>query len=221
MTEFLDGIEAVLYDFGGVFTTSPFDEVERAGEEQQLPAGRLLEIVFGPYHEDTDHPWHRLERGEISLLAARDGIIELGRREGVDSDPLQLLARMSEDGGVRESLVERAIRIHRKGFPTALVTNNVSEFRERWKTMIPTEELFDVIVDSSEVGLRKPDPAIYELALERIGGVAPESALFLDDHPNNVRAAERLGIRGLLVTAELAPTLRVLDALIERGPRTN
>mgnify|MGYP001807826056 CR=1 FL=1 len=221
MTDFLDGVEAVLYDFGGVFTTSPFDEVERAGEEQKLPAGRLLEIVFGPYHEDTDHPWHRLERGEISLLEARDGILELGRREGVDSDPLQLLARMSEDGGVRESLVKRAIRIHQKGFPTALVTNNVSEFRERWKTMIPTEELFDVIVDSSEVGLRKPDPAIYELALERIGGGAPESALFLDDHPNNVRAAERLGIRGLLVTAELDPTLRVLDALIERGPRTN
>lgn len=221
MTEILDDIEAVLYDFGGVFTTSPFDEVERAGEEQKLPAGRLLEIVFGPYHEDTDHPWHRLERGEISLLDARDGIIDLGRREGIESDPLQLLARMSESGGVREPIVERAFDIRRLGFSTALVTNNAAEFRERWKTMIPTDELFDVIVDSSEVGLRKPNPAIYQLALERIGGVAPESALFLDDHPNNVRAAERLGIQGLLVTPELEPTLRVLDALIERGPRTS
>ena len=187
MTESLDEIEAVLYDFGGVFTTSPFDEVERVGEEQKLPAGRLLEIVFGPYHEDTDHPWHQLERGEISLLEAREGIIDLGRREGIESDPLQLLARMSESGGVRESIVERAFDIRRRGFSTALVTNNAAEFRERWKTMIPTDELFDVIVDSSEVGLRKPNPAIYELALERIGGVAPESALFLDDHPNNVR----------------------------------
>ena len=221
MTEILDDIEAVLYDFGGVFTTSPFDEVERAGEEQKLPAGRLLEIVFGPYHEDTDHPWHRLERGEISLLDARDGIIDLGRREGIESDPLQLLARMSESGGVREPIVERAFDIRRLGFSTALVTNNAAEFRERWKTMIPTDELIDVIVDSSEVGLRKPNPAIYQLALERIGGVAPESALFLDDHPNNVRAAERLGIQGLLVTPELEPTLRVLDALIERGPRTS
>jgi len=122
---------------------------------------------------------------------------------------------------VRESIVKRAFDIRRLGFSTALVTNNAAEFRERWKTMIPTDELFDVIVDSSEVGLRKPNPAIYELALERIGGVAPESALFLDDHPNNVRAAERLGIRGLLVTPELEPTLRVLDALIARGPQTN
>ena len=221
MTGPADGIETVLYDFGGVFTTSPFDEVERAGEEQKLPAGRLLEIVFGPYHDDTDHPWHRLERGEISLLEARDGIIELGRREGIDSDPLQLLARMSQDGGVRETIVQRALEIRRRGFSTALVTNNVAEFRDRWKTMIPTEEMFDVIVDSSEVGLRKPNPAIYELALAKLGGSAPKSALFLDDHPNNVRAAERIGIRGLLVTPDLDPTHQVLDALIERGPETN
>ena len=208
-------IEAVLFDFGGVFTPSPFDAAEELGASLGAAPGRVLEIVFGPYHEDTDHPWHRLERGEIPLVEAREAIIALGAAEGIDSDPFRLFARMSAGGGARAAMVERAQRIVASGYRTALVTNNAREFRDAWRKLVPADELFQVIVDSSEVGMRKPNPRIFELTLERLGGVSPERALFLDDAASNVAAAEKLGIRGVLVRADLHDALAALDALLE------
>jgi putative hydrolase of the HAD superfamily len=208
-------IDAVLFDFGGVFTASPFDAAEELGASLGAAPGRVLEIVFGPYHEDTDHPWHRLERGEIPLALARDAIIALGRAEGIDADPFRLFARMASGGGARAAMVERAQRIVARGYRTALVTNNAHEFREGWRKLVPADELFHVIVDSCEVGVRKPDPRIFALALEKLGGVRPERALFLDDHPSNVAAAAKLGIRSVLVRSDLADALAALDALLE------
>jgi epoxide hydrolase-like predicted phosphatase len=208
-------IDAVLFDFGGVFTPSPFDAAEELGASLGAAPGRLLEIVFGPYHEDTNHPWHRLERGEISLVDAREAILLLGRAEGIDSDPFRLFARMGAGGTARAPMVERAQRIVAHGYRTALVTNNAHEFREGWRKLVPADELFQVIVDSSEVGMRKPDPRIFELALERLGGIRPERALFLDDAASNVAAAEKLGIQSVLVRADLRDALAALDALLE------
>mgnify|MGYP006188898741 FL=1 len=206
-------IDAVLFDFGGVFTASPFDAIEELEQEIGSQPGQILELVFGPYHEDTDHPWHRLERGEVSLEIARNEIIELGNLVGIDSDPFTLFARMGSSG-IREEMVNRGLALRKQGYRTALVTNNAHEFRERWVQMIPVDELFDSIIDSSEVGVRKPDPRIYQLALESVGGVDPRRALFLDDLQSNVDAAERLGIRGLLVTPNLEEPLAALDQLI-------
>jgi putative hydrolase of the HAD superfamily len=208
-------IDAVLFDFGGVFTASPFDAAEELGASLGAAPGRVLEIVFGPYYEDTDHPWHRLERGEIPLALARDAIIALGRAEGIDADPFRLFARMASGGGARAAMVERAQRIVARGYRTALVTNNAHEFREGWRKLVPADELFHVIVDSCEVGVRKPDPRIFALALEKLGGVRPERALFLDGHPSNVAAAAKLGIRSVLVRSDLADALAALDALLE------
>ncbi len=212
-----DAIDAVLFDFGGVFTASPFDAIEAVGAEMGAPPGRLQEIVFGPYHEDTDHPWHRLERGEIALGDARDEIIALGRAEGLDADPFQMFARMggsgSGDAGAREVLVDRTRRLRACGIRTGLVTNNAREFRERWMQLLPVVELFEVVVDSSEVGMRKPDPRIYHHALDALGVVA-DRTLFLDDAQSNVDAATRLGIRGVLVTEDLQHALASLDAIL-------
>jgi putative hydrolase of the HAD superfamily len=209
-------IRAVLFDFGGVFTPSPFDAAEALGKELGAAPGQLLEIVFGPYHEDTDHPWHRLERGETTLVEARDAILELGRAEGVDADPFRLFARMAGGDGARTPMVERARQLLAAGYRTALVTNNAHEFRDGWRRLVPADELFQVIVDSSEVGVRKPDARIFELTLERLGGIEPAEALFLDDAASNVEAAERLGIRSVLVRPDLEDALATLDALLER-----
>ncbi|HEU4429011.1 MAG TPA: HAD-IA family hydrolase, partial [Myxococcota bacterium] len=101
-----------------------------------------------------------------------------------------------------------------RGYRTALVTNNIVEFRDSWRKMVPADELFDVIVDSSAVRMRKPNPAIFHHTLELLGGIAPHECLFLDDAASNVEAAERLGIRGVLVRPDLRDALAALDALL-------
>ncbi len=211
----MGNVRAILFDFGGVFTDSPFDAAEALGTELGAEPGRVLEIVFGPYHEDTDHPWHRLERGEIPLVEAREAILALGRAEGIDADPFRLFARMGRGDGARAPMVERARLLLAAGYRTALVTNNAHEFRDAWRRLVPADELFEVIVDSSEVGMRKPDPRIFELTLERLGGIGPGEVLFLDDAASNVAAAERLGIRSVLVRPDLGDALAALDALLE------
>lgn len=210
----MDPIKAVLFDFGGVFTPSPFAALDTLGEQLGADPRRLMEIIFGPYHADTDHPWHRLERGEITLPDAREAIRALGARDGIDADLFKLLVLMADGEGPRQAMVQRTRRLVEAGYRTALVTNNAREFRESWERLLPLEELFDVVVDSSEVGMRKPDPKIFHLALERLGGVAPREAIFLDDFPSNVEAATRLGIRGILVEPDLRTALAELDALL-------
>lgn len=205
-------IRAVLFDFGGVFTPSPFGALDALAEGLGADPALLMDIVFGPYDTDTDHPWHRLERGELRFLEARDGILALGRESGVEADLIQLFTSM-DHSSARQELVDRVRGLRDKDLYTALVTNNVKEFSPAWRKLLPVEELFDVVIDSSEVGIRKPDPRIFHLALERLG-VAPDEALFLDDYPNNVHAAEALGMRGVLVEADPASALAVLDALL-------
>jgi epoxide hydrolase-like predicted phosphatase len=203
----------VLFDFGGVFTASPFGAVGTAAQELGAEPGRMEAIMFGSYHEDSDHSWHRLERGEISLATAQREIMAEGVRQGVEFDPLQVLLTLGGSGGVRTQFVERTRELRAQGYRTGLLTNNVAEFRDHWRAMLPVDELFELIVDSSEVGLRKPDPAIYQLALERLG-VAPDRTVFLDDYPANVDAAAALGIHAILVGEDPTPALTTLDHLL-------
>lgn len=212
--------DAILFDFGGVFTTSPFTVAREFGATLGAHPERIIELVFGPYDEDGDHPWHRLERGEIPLEEARQAIIALGQTEGLDTDPFRVLAAFSNGGGVREYVVEHVRRARSAGLKTAIVTNNIREFRDGWRGMLAVDELFDAIVDSSEVGRRKPDPEIFHLALAAVGGVAAERAVFLDDYAGNVRAARALGMRGILVEDEPAAALAELAAILDaRGVR--
>ncbi len=206
--------DAVLFDFGGVFTESPFRAAARHSEELGADPEHVMEIVFGPYHRDTDHPWHRLERGEVTLEAARNEIIELGRLEGLDTDPFQVLATIGVGHGANDAMVERVRRLRAEGYRTALVTNNAREFREGWYALIPVDELFEVVVDSSEVGVRKPDPRIFTHTLELLGGIPANRAVFLDDFDGNITAAEALGMRGILVGVDQTEAIVELDRIL-------
>ena len=209
-------IEAVIWDYGGVFSSSPFEAMAGVAREMGVDPQRYLEIVFGPYDHDTDHPWHRLERGEIPLAVARAEIQDLGRREGIDSDPFHLVGAMSRGGGApRAEVVDFARGLKGSGLRTALVTNNAVEFRAFWRRSIPLDELFHHVIDSSEVGLRKPDPRIFELALARLE-VPAARAVFLDDYAGNVEAARRVGMAGVLVTEEFGAALAELGRLLGR-----
>src|SRR5262249_25661262 len=109
---------------------------------------------------------------------------------------------------------EATRRLRARGLLTALVTNNAREFSRGWRAMIPIAELFDAVIDSCEVGVRKPDPAIFSLALRELGGVAPEHAVFLDDFPGNVAAARRIGMHGVLVDDDPTRALAELELLL-------
>lgn len=207
-------VDAVLYDFGGVFMPSPFEAIRKLGEEQGIDYEAAVEVLFGSYHEDTDHPWHRCERGEIEIAVARQEIRELGRQRGYDLDLFQMLKYLSGNGQLFEPMVECVRRVRAAGCRTAIVTNNVAEARDFWRPLIPLDELFDVVIDSSEVGMRKPDRRIYELALERLGGIAPGRAAFLDDFEGNVAAAEALGLIGILVGTDPTPAIEQVDRLL-------
>jgi putative hydrolase of the HAD superfamily len=209
----MPSVQAVLFDFGGVFMPSPFAAVRAFGEAQGIDPDRALALLFGAYDRDTDHPWHRLERGELSLLAARQAIMELGEPEH-RIDLFEALSAL-RDTTVRPDVVEIARDAHARGVKTAIVSNNVPEFGDAWRAMLPVDDLFDAIVDSAQVGIRKPDPRIFHLALERLGGLAPESAVFLDDFHGNVAAAERLGMRGILVEDDHRPAMEALRALLK------
>ena len=207
-------LKAVIFDFGGVFTDSPFHAVSAYASKIGASDEQVTDIVFGGYAVDSDHPWHQVERGEITLEAAREDIMALGREHGLEIDIWEVFMAMAENGGgLRKELVDYVPRIRASGLATGIITNNVVEFRDHWRSMLPVDELFDFVVDSSEVGMRKPNPAIFEKALA-IGGFSPEQVLFLDDYEGNVIAAEALNIRSILVDGDGAKTVADLDAVL-------
>ena len=211
---------AVIFDFGGVFIDSPFTALVAAATERELDPEQMLGVIFGPYDLDTDHPWHRLERGEITVFEARDRIVEDSRATiGREVDPFELLAALS-GSEIRHEMVEFCRSLRADGLRTGLLTNNATEFEEFWRPQLPLDELFDDVVDSSEEGLRKPDARIDHLALERLG-VEAADALFVDDAPGNVAGAERVGIRSVLIGPERSDVPAAVDELRRLvGPAT-
>lgn len=204
-------IDAVLFDFSGVITSSPWPAL-------QASAGGDLEFIVGPYHEDTDHPWHCLERGELTIeewVAAMQVVAdETGRT--LDLAPLQSLLG---DLTVHDDVVATIGALRAEGYRTALVTNNVREGASAWRAKIPVDDLFDAVIDSSSVGMRKPDPAIFAYSLDVLGGVAPHRAVFLDDVEGNIAGARRAGLHTILVDDPPGPALAALDLLLGRsGP---
>lgn len=210
-------IAAVLFDFGGVFTDSPFHAVDAYGAELGIGAREVTGIVFGSYDQDGDHPWHKLERGEITLDSAREQILVLGQERGLRVDIYELFARMAGNNAgadARQPLVQRVRSLREEGYATGIITNNVREFGDGWRGLVPIDELFDFVVDSSSAGVRKPDPRIFQIAMDHLDGVSPNEIVFLDDYPANVEAARALGLHSLLVGSDLQATIRELDALL-------
>ena len=114
---------------------------------------------------------------------------------------------------VHEPVVERVRSLRAEGYRVGLITNNVKEGSATWRAMLPVDELFEVVVDSCEVGMRKPNPAIFLHALHLLGGISPEQAVFLDDSPGNVVGAQRAGLHAIHVE-DPAQALADLDALL-------
>jgi putative hydrolase of the HAD superfamily len=201
--------DAVLFDFSGVLTTSPWPALAASG-------GGDLELVVGPYHEDTDHPWHRLERGEITLETWLTEVQALAASTGATFD-LAPLQRLFGELQVHDDVVAHIVSLRSDGYRTALITNNVAEGSNAWRSLVAVDDLFDVVVDSSSVGMRKPNPAIFTHTLDLLGGIAPQRAVFLDDVEGNLAGARLAGLHTILVDDPPAPALVELDLLLGRA----
>src|SRR3954452_4699926 len=211
-------IEAVLFDFNGVLTTSPFAHMAALGDDAGIAGQAVLDLMLGPYDDDTDHSWHRFERGEITAAEYGADLFARAAEAKMDLD-FTSLGNMMSRLEVHDIVVERVRTLRADGYRTGLVTNNVKEASLQWREMVPVDELFDVIVDSSQVGMRKPNPAIFLHALELLGGIAPSAAVFLDDAAGNVAGAQRAGLHAILVdAADPEPALAELDVILVTAP---
>ena len=214
-------IEAVIFDYGGVLSTTPFVGLAEFETRMGYPDKALGRLLFGggaspqgPTESIPDHDWHLLETGRLTLDEFHDRLV--ARSEAALGKPLDLAVYsefLKELGvGVHWMMVHRVRELRAEGYRTAILTNNIKEWGPFWKGSIPID-LFDLVVDSCEVGLRKPDPAIVQLACERLG-VAPEAAVFLDDTRIHVESARQVGLHAVLVR-DPTEALAELDALLE------
>ena len=182
----------LISDFGGVLTT-PLQEGFLAYQEESGVSLEELGKAMGlAAEEHGDHPLFVLERGEITETEFRDRI-EPHLENGFDLARLRALYFERLDPN--RDMIEFIRDLRGRGVRAALLTNNVREWEPLWRAKLPEiDELFELVVDSAFVGLRKPDPAIYALTLERLGGVRPEDCVFVDDLDVNCETARSLGM---------------------------
>lgn len=228
-------IEAVIFDYGGVFSSPLFRGIGKFEADMGYPAGAVLELLFGdksyigvegvertgtheaPTGAAVTHDWHRLEVGELTLEDWFAGVqtrapAVLGQEIDMGAY-LQFMADMPV--GTHWPVVHKARELKASGLPIALLTNNVKEWGDHWRATFPVDELFEVIVDSSDVGMRKPDPRIYLLTCERVG-VAPDRCVFVDDNADNIAAARALGMETVHFGEDPFVAVAELDAILAR-----
>lgn len=207
-------IDAVIFDFGGVLASNgrPSDVAKRFPND---PVDKVMKVMMGDYGQDTDHPWHRLERGEITMIEYREQLGPLVREAGlqVAASSLETPTAKTADSKnpsivgfafePNQLVVNLVHELKSCGFRLGVLTNNVRELRQAWWPMLDFANIFDDVVDSHEVGMRKPNHAIYELSLSRLG-VAAHRTAFLDDAQSNVNAATAVGMHGIWV--DIDPT---------------
>jgi putative hydrolase of the HAD superfamily len=206
-------IRAVLWDFGGVLTESPFEAFQRYERSHGLPAGfiRRLNAV-----NPDRNAWARLERGEITLTEFDLAFAEEARSAGQTVSGSEVVALLY--GAVRPPMVE-ALRRCGAHYLTACLTNNINTgvghglpaSDERAAEVGRILELFDVVIESSKVGVRKPEPGFYRMALDALKIEAPQ-AVYLDDLGVNLKPARVMG----MITIKVESTEQALGELEQR-----
>jgi putative hydrolase of the HAD superfamily len=212
-------LRGAIFDFGGVMTESLF----RRRRDADPDVVSLLVFFFNDlrsvYHLPTStHDLHLLETGQLTeieffrRLCARHE--EAG---GPHIDPERVRALLfAERAEASAAMVDTVRQLRAAGYRTALLTNNAREWEPMWRSLIPVDELFDVVVDSSAVGLRKPDPRIYELTCSRLG-LQPEECIFVDDLECNIDAAAALGMEVVHCTDPTTASEVVAQRLLGRA----
>jgi epoxide hydrolase-like predicted phosphatase len=190
-------MQAVISDFGGVLTSPLIDSFtafhDASGISLEALGGAMATIA----ERDDANPLYELETGRMSELEfLRKLGEELSARAGQPVEMHGFGERYFEHLHPNEPMIEYMRGLRRRGYRLAICTNNVREWETRWRSMLPVDEIFDVVVDSGFVGHRKPEREIYELTLERLE-VAADAALFVDDIEINCDGARTAGLEAV------------------------
>ncbi|MEZ6029885.1 MAG: HAD-IA family hydrolase [Hyphomonadaceae bacterium] len=196
-------VEAVLWDFGGVFTTSPFDAFNRYERERGLPVDVIRRI--NTINPDTN-AWARIERSEVDAQTFDRLFREEAMALGHDIPGRDVLALLS--GDLRPRVVE-AFKACKARFRVGCITNNaptgkgagMSSSSEKAEAIAEVFAAFDHVIESSKAGVRKPDPRIYAMMCEALD-VKPETCVYLDDLGINLKPAREMGMTTIKVVTE-------------------
>jgi epoxide hydrolase-like predicted phosphatase len=235
-------ISTVIFDFGGVISSPLFVGIGAFEEAEGYPKGSLLKLLFGETHYigvegravaeaigddpdaaeqegviDDEPDWHLLEKGRLDVATYFSRLTErapaiLGTE--IDMESYGRFWR-STAPGVHWMVVHKIRDLKDRGIRLGLLTNNVKEFGEHWRTMFPLDDLFEEVVDSSHVGMRKPERGIYELTCARMG-IEPTDAIFVDDNLDNVEAARAYGMEAVHFGENPWDALAEIEAILAR-----
>jgi epoxide hydrolase-like predicted phosphatase len=206
-------ITSIVFDFGGVIITPITRTIATIAEGLGCTMKELHHVMMGPQYESGDHPWHKLERGEIEQQQLQELLTPIAAEQGIAfrGDEVQLLLQ-DNVFDVNHYVLEHIADLRGRGFKTALLSNSIREFSSTLRQIVPVE-LFDAYIDSSDVGMRKPEPRIFHHTLESLGIEDPSHSIFLDDFPGNLAGAQEVGMRTIHVSDPRA-ALRELEALL-------
>ncbi len=204
----MSGIRAVLWDFGGVITTSPFESFARYERENGLPKDFIRGLNANNHHTNA---WAKLERSEVPFDKFCTLYEAEAKAAGHTIDARDVLACLA--GEVRPEMIKALHRIKEEGLKQACVTNNFNSMdRSPRDPHTNVLDVFDAIVESSQVGVRKPEPEFYKIACSMLE-IEPVEAVMLDDLGVNLKPAREMGIRTIKVT-DAAEALRELEEVL-------
>jgi putative hydrolase of the HAD superfamily len=190
-------IKAIISDFGGVLTTPLLESFLSLQDEIGVAPEHFGAALRALTEESGENPLYAMERGEMTEEAF---LAELARglEPVVDHEPHLHRFRELFIGGLKANpeMIDLMRELKGRGLRMAMLTNNVREWEETWRAMLPVDEIFETVVDSAFVGCRKPEPRIYEITLERLG-LPAEACLFIDDILVNCEGAQALGLNAV------------------------
>ncbi|GAB5489202.1 MAG: HAD-IA family hydrolase [Parasphingorhabdus sp.] len=206
----------VIWDFGGVITSSPFEAFNRLEAEKGVPQNSVRQINSA---NPDDNAWAQFERAELDAAGFDEAFAAEAKALGIELRGADVLAVLA--GDVRPNMVATLDRLKAEGFTIACITNNVPAGKgagmamddEKAEAVKAIMQRFDHIIESSKAGVRKPDPRIYQMMCEALGK-EPSECIYLDDLGINCKPAAQLGMAAIKVSGE-EQALGELGALLE------
>ncbi|GJL92274.1 HAD-IA family hydrolase [Hyphococcus sp.] len=209
--------QAVIFDFGGVFTTSPVQHFAVFERENNLPEHFIGDVIKANHHTNA---WARFERAEMTLEEFDEAFAAESKVAGFEIRGVKLVELLSLH--FNHNMIEALARVKAAGYKTGCITNNLPKIDS--KAMLAAAEdqqivenihrNFDHIIESSKVGVRKPEPRIYEMMCEALC-VDPDACIFLDDLGINLKPAQTMGMTTIKVPfGDVTPAIDELSAML-------